>query len=134
MENKNTNDIFYKWNESKININENPIRPFYQEREIWWAATGINIGDEQNGKGDNFSRPILVLKGFSRQVLWSIPLSATVKSGKFYYPINLPDGIPRVLILSQLKLIDSKRLIKKMGFIDSDTIVEIKKAITHLLE
>jgi hypothetical protein len=42
MENENTNDIFYKWNESKININENPIRPFYQEREIWWAATGIN--------------------------------------------------------------------------------------------
>jgi hypothetical protein len=31
---------------------------YFREKEIWWACLGANIGFEQNGKNENFERPI----------------------------------------------------------------------------
>lgn len=40
---------------------------------------GKNIGFEQDGKSDNFVRPVVVVKGFKKNMFFSIPLSTKKK-------------------------------------------------------
>ena len=115
-------DEYYKWNEQKININSNKGKLFFHEREVWFTSLGLNIGFEQNGKGNNFLRPVLVLKKFSKDLLWIIPLSTAQKTGKYYYSIKIRN-VDNVMLLSQIRLIDSKRLRYKIGDIEKDDFI-----------
>jgi mRNA interferase MazF len=94
---------------------------------------GINIGFEQDGKGEEFSRPVLIIKGFSKNVFLCVPLTTKLKEGKYYNDIILSDGIKRKVILSQIRLIDSKRLIEKVCTIDEIQFKSIKQKITQLI-
>ena len=60
---------FVYWTRLKIRIHFQDIqeRPYFKEREIWWVNLGVNVGFEQDGKGDNFERPILILKKFGER-------------------------------------------------------------------
>jgi mRNA interferase MazF len=124
---------FDKWNIEKKKIHTNNRSKFYREREVWWCSLGVNIGFEQDGKGEDFSRPILVVKGFSKNVLLCIPLTTKLKEGKYYYDIFLKDKIKRNVILSQIRLIDSKRLEEKICTIDECQFKSIKQKITQLI-
>lgn len=124
---------FDKWNKNKKVIN-NLNNLFYHEREVWWCHLGINIGFEQDGKGDNFLRPILVIKGFNKNVLLCLPLTTKLKNGRYYTDILLEDGLPRKVILSQIRMIDSKRLREKICTIDEEQFKMIKQKIIQLIE
>ena len=52
------------------NIDALKINPvlFPQLGEIWMCALGKNIGREQNGGGESFSRPMLVIKKFNNEI------------------------------------------------------------------
>ena len=126
-------DEYYKWNEQKININSNKGKLFFHEREVWFTSLGLNIGFEQNGKGNNFLRPVLVLKKFSKDLLWIIPLSTAQKTGKYYYSIKIRN-VDNVMLLSQIRLIDSKRLRYKIGDIEKDDFIKVKEKLKLLLE
>jgi len=52
---------FKNWIDIKFRIHEDNRRPFFNQREIWWASLGQNIGDEENGKGVNFMRPVIII-------------------------------------------------------------------------
>ena len=55
--------IFGSWTKLKIRLHVSEDEPVYfREKEIWWASLGANIGYEQDGKNDNFERPVLILK------------------------------------------------------------------------
>jgi len=125
---------FDKWNKSKKVIHHIGEDKFYHEREVWWCSLGINIGFEQDGKGEEFSRPVLIIRGFSKNVFLCIPLTTKMKEGKYYHDIILGDGIKRKAILSQIRLIDSKRLIEKVCTIDETQFNSIKQKITQLFE
>jgi mRNA interferase MazF len=124
---------FDKWNINKKVIHHNNEDKFYHEREVWWCSLGINIGFEQDGKGEEFSRPVLIIKGFSKNVFLCVPLTTKMKEGKHYHDIVLSDGIKRKVILSQIRLIDSKRLIEKVCTIDEIQFKSIKQKITQLI-
>ena len=53
---------FKKWHTQKSDLHENKTRVFFHEREIWFTSLGANIGFEQDGRGDDFLRPIVILK------------------------------------------------------------------------
>ena len=57
---------FDQWNElkKKIEAEKNNPEKFPKEGEVWMSNVGRNIGFEQNGSGDNFSRPVLIIKKF----------------------------------------------------------------------
>ncbi len=82
------NKDFEKWNIRKIWIHKEKPRVFFKERDVWWCSMGLNVGFEQDGKGDKFSRPILVFKKFNQEIFWGIPLTTKIKENKFYLPIN----------------------------------------------
>lgn len=110
---------YYNWNKQKIDIERNKNRLFFHEREVWFTSLGLNIGFEQNGKGNNFLRPVLVLKKFSKDLLWIVPLSTAQKTGNYYHSIKFRNT-ENVVLLSQIKLIDSKRLQYKIGDVHKD--------------
>lgn len=126
-------DDYYSWNIQKIDINRGDKNLFFHEREIWFASLGINIGFEQNGKGSNFLRPVLVIKMFNNKVLWCVPLTRRCKEGMYYFHFKL-NGKTSVAILSQIKFIDSKRLQYKIGDIEKTDFTLIKEKLKLLLE
>ena len=43
------------------------------KKDIWWVSVGVNVGFEEDGKNDNFVRPVLVLKKFNNDMFLGIP-------------------------------------------------------------
>jgi mRNA interferase MazF len=125
---------FDTWNQNKKILDSLEKEIFFHDREVWWCKLGVNVGFEQDGKGDRFARPILIVKKFNNQIFWGVPLSTKIKKTKFYASIDIGDGEIRCAILSQMKLFDGKRLMDKIGVIPIENYVAIKKAIIALLE
>jgi mRNA interferase MazF len=82
---------FDGWNLIKKNVNSGDIK-YYRNREIWWCKLGINVGFEQDGAGDKYERPALILRGFSRKVCLIIPLTTSEKQNKYIVPIGFNRG------------------------------------------
>jgi len=122
---------FWGWHKEKEGAHNMRQRPFFRERDVWWGLLGVNIGFEQDG-GKKFLRPILVIKKFSGGVCWCVPLTKKRKTGKYYTDIVLL-GIPRTVVLSQLKLIDSKRLHHKLGVVSDEDFLFVKTKLTQFL-
>ncbi len=126
---------FNLWNEVKKKINSTEVEPekFPKVGEVWMSSLGKNIGFEQNGSGENFSRPLLVIKKFNNQMFWCIPLSTKQKPFDFYYNFTDPSGNNVSGILAQMKLISVKRLKRKLYEIDNQKLKEIKEKLKKFL-
>jgi mRNA interferase MazF len=107
---------FDKWNAEKQKLeSENySTENFPQTGEVWMCSVGKNIGREQNGGGDNFSRPVVIVKKFNNEIFWGVSLSTKQKKLDFYYNFTNPNGQKESAVLAQLKLVSLKRLKRKM--------------------
>lgn len=123
---------FGKWNQLKKSLDQNNLKTYFYEKEIWWCSIGLNIGFEEDGKNKNFERPVLVLKKFNKNILWVLPLTGKVKSNKYYYKVFFKGKYSSV-ILSQVKTISSKRLLRKIAKIKQKDFQKIKKSMKDLL-
>jgi len=125
---------FKEWHLLKNIINKkDKSLPFFHEREIWFCSIGVNIGYEQDGKNKHFERPILIIKKFNQRMFWGAPLTSKVKKGKYYFPIRHRNK-EYSIILSQIRLFDSKRLLRKIHSISSDSFCQIKNILKKFLE
>ncbi len=124
---------FDTWNSLKKHLNISGMNCFYHEREVWWCSLGINIGFEEDGKGAQAERPVLVLKGFSRQLCWIVPLSTSSKRNRYNISVGTIDGKSVVAMISHLRPIDTKRFINRIGYIDQIEFEKTKLAIKDLL-
>ena len=97
---------FDQWNELKktIDAEENDPNKFPKEEEVWMSNLGKNIGFEQNGSGDSFSRPMLIVKKFNNHMFWAVPLSTKQKAFDFYFNYTDPQNQQVSAILAQMKL------------------------------
>ncbi len=125
---------FREWHSQKTDLQENKTRVFFHERDVWFASVGLNIGFEQDGKGDKFLRPVIIVKKFSNEVFWGLPTTHKNKEGKYYLSFEYTKGKYTTAILSQLKLIDSKRLCYKIGSIEESNFSEMKKRLISFLK
>jgi mRNA interferase MazF len=103
---------FEKWNQLKQKIDSTNRQIIYKDRDVWWCSIGINIGHEENGKNDFFTRPILILRKFNKQIFLGVPLTTKCKENKFYFRINFKDK-EQSAMLSQIRVFESKRLKKE---------------------
>lgn len=71
------------WNNQKKLIEQRSHRVIH-EWEILWCSLGLNIGHEQDWKNQIFERPVLVIRKFSNEIVWCIPISSKLKSGPNY--------------------------------------------------
>jgi len=124
---------FDKWNENKKQIHLVGESKLYHEREVWWCNLGVNIGFEQDGSGETGERPVLILRGFSKDVCLIIPLTTSIKKNPYHFSLGKIDEREAFAIVSQIRLVDTKRLVNKIGFIDPKIFGELKKTVKGLL-
>jgi mRNA interferase MazF len=127
------NEEFDSWNNLKKGIHDKYTRKYYHEREIWWCLLGRNIGYEQNGSGDSFSRPVLIVKKFNNHMFWVVPLSTIQKKFDFYFNYTDPHSEKVSAILAQLKLLSIKRLKRNMYSLETSILEEIKTKLKNLM-
>ncbi|MEK7629714.1 MAG: type II toxin-antitoxin system PemK/MazF family toxin [Patescibacteria group bacterium] len=123
---------FDGWNERKKSIDRSNSLADFHEREIWWCSIGINVGSEQHSQTNDFSRPILVVKKFTRDVFWGIPLTTKTKDLDFRARFNL-GGVENDLLILQMRVYDRKRLIRKIGTIPKNDFTKLTDIIRNLL-
>ena len=109
---------FFGWAKVKANLHQRRKINFFDEREVWWCALGANVGHEQDGKGRLWTRPVLVLRKFNKHMLWAVPMTSKGKSNNPYYLEVIVGEGTSYLLLSQLRLVSSRRLIDKIGTLD----------------
>jgi mRNA interferase MazF len=124
---------FDAWNEKKKRIHQAEPSLFFMERDIWLCKLGLNIGSEQDGKGDDFLRPAVVLRKFNGSVLWIIPLTRIKKRASYYFPFSFQPQRLSTAILSQVKLIDVRRLKRKIGTMSRNDFQLLKEKFRALL-
>jgi mRNA-degrading endonuclease toxin of MazEF toxin-antitoxin module len=105
---------FGAWHALKADIDESSFRPMFHEREIWWCSLGVNVGREEDGKNERFERPVLIFRKFNHEIFWGMPATSADRIWEYYFPYE-HDGRQSTIILSQMRTLDGKRLLRKMG-------------------
>lgn len=123
------------WNEIKKIIEKKDSIFTFKVREIYWLNVGQNIGYEVYGKGEEFLRPVLIFRKFSKDSFLGIPLTSQPKNDMFHFNFY-PMGKDKInsAILSQIKLFSAKRIHDKMGKMSIDDFSELKNKLRELLQ
>lgn len=124
---------FVAWIRIKAKIHLSDKLVYFREGEIWWVNLGVNVGHEEEGKNDNFERPVLVLKKFNEHLLWAVPLTTKIKEENSYYYQYALNGREYAAMLSQLRILSSKRLVRRIGIIPLEDYEKIREEIRKLI-
>ena len=123
---------FDGWNAAKIKTDtEEPRR--YTVREVWWCRFGVNIGTEQDGKGAWFVRPCIILRGFGPDACLAVPLTTSSREHALRLSVGVVDGKPAKANISQMRVVDTRRLEEKIGFLDKEAFETVRKAARAML-
>ncbi len=137
---------FVKWIKIKVKIHlcDNTSLS-YKEREVWWANFGLNVGSEQNGKHEDFERPVLVLRKFGHSLFWAVPLTSKSEERPYKLSIIYKEYFENItgdliitdkngfLVLNQMRAVSSKRLIRKLGVVEEENFNMIREKIRSLI-
>ncbi len=123
---------FDNWNKKKKEIHTKDVKLYYHPREIWWCYLGFNVGCEQDGNEKKFLRPVIIIRGFGPSSCLIIPLTKSTKKHPLRIPVGKIESYEAVAVLSQIKVVDTKRLLEKMGFLNKDNFSILEKAVRNL--
>lgn len=110
---------FDGWNrlKKKLEGSDTSDRLYFHEGDIWWAHVGVNVGYEMDGKRADFSRPVIVLRKYNQYSFLALPLTTNAKPNRWRVPVGEVAGVEAFAVLSQMRNLDSLRLIEKKGHI-----------------
>lgn len=130
------NKDFDRWNnvKKKVNAASDSDSFFPKERWVWICSIGVNVGYEQDGVGESFERPVLVIKKFNNKMFWVAPLSTKQKDFDFYYNFTDGDGNKVSVIIAQLRLISVKRFIRDMYVMEEGDFSNVISRLRGFLE
>ena len=110
--------IFAEWFILKPQLqNTDKSNIYFKERDIWWCSLGVNLGDKEDGKNEQFNRPVLILRKFNKNIFYGLPMTTRIKDNPYYLQVSFHDRQVSVM-LSQMRLFDRKRLQRKIGQLD----------------
>ena len=90
---------------------------------------GTNVGVEADGKGEDYGRPVLVLKGFNKESFLGVALTGKKKEGKYFIYLGKVKDRDASANLSQIRLFDTKRLVNKLGMAEEEAFSSIRKTL-----
>ena len=126
---------FDKWNEVKKRTHKKDNKVGFKEREIFWLRLGQNIGDEEFGKGNEFQRPVLIIKKLTSNIFFGVPLTSTLKNNDYFHTIEYKTKkglMKNSAMILQLKAFDKKRLMSRIGMLNKNSFNEILEKIYKL--
>jgi len=128
---------FDEWNEIKKIAHSKERRLNIKAREIFWAKIGQNIGDEEYGKGENFTRPVIVIKQLSRDLFLGVPTTTTLKDNDYFHTFEYSNkqrgSIQNSAMILQIKVFSKKRVMNKIGMIHKDDFEKVLVKARKLL-
>ncbi len=124
---------FDGWNMRKKSLDCYKKKIYFRKSEIWWCALGVNIGFEQDGKNENFERPVLVLRKINRHLAFIIPLSSKIKNHPYYYRYDY-DGKYFSAILFQSRVVSTKRFLRRLGVMEKINFYGIIEALIRFIK
>ena len=125
---------FINWIQYKTLLHSSPKNIVFKEKQVWWCILGVNIGVETDGKNQKFNRPVLVVKKFNHSQFWGIPLTSQIKAeNDLYFKIKVK-GKDSYLCLSQMRVLDSKRLNNLILQMDESNFGQVKDRIIKIFQ
>jgi len=98
---------------------------------IWYVRLWRNVWFEENGKLE-FFRPVLVIRKIWN-LYFCIPLTTKWKKWYYYYKLlNKYNWKQSWLLLSQWRVLDSKRFVSNIGILDDNEFLGIKKLLKNV--
>lgn len=125
-----------QWNEKKKDIDTKEIMMGLKERDVVFVSMGMNVGFEQNGKGDEFLRPVVVLNVLNRGLFFGVPLTSKQKNGDFFLDMTFEskgETVNSTAILVQAKSFSTKRAHYKKGVVEKEVFDMLKEAVQKRL-
>ncbi len=127
---------FDEWNEVKQKTHNTFRQVGFKPRDIFWLRAGQNIGSEEYGKGNEFQRPVLIIKKLTNNLFVGIPLTSKLKEDSNYFHKisyeNKKKHIENSAMVLQLKTFDKKRLMGKIGVLNQSQFKIILEKITNM--
>lgn len=126
---------FDLWNQVKQITNKKENKVGFKEREIFWIRLGQNIGTEEYGKGNEFQRPVLIIKKLTSNIFVGLPLTSTLKHNDYFHTIeyNTKKGLVKnSAMILQLKTFDKKRLMTRIGMLNKNDFTEVLSKVSML--
>jgi len=129
---------FDEWNEVKKDTQKKNFIFSVKPREIYWVKIGQNIGSEEYGKGELFSRPVIVVRQLTSDLFIGIPTTTADKENNdYFHNINYIDikknNINSTAMIYQFKTFSKKRVTSKIGKLSVDEFEKIKVKMVDLL-
>lgn len=133
------NQNFDRWNEIKKETQKKDFILTIKKREIYWAKIGLNIGNEQYGKGKDFVRPIIIIRQLTSDLFIGVPTTTSIKDDSdYFHEITYKDDLKRDIsssaMILQQKVFSKKRLLNKIGKIDFENFEKIKEKLKKLID
>jgi len=122
---------FDNWNNLKKDLDRKENFPYPRPREIWWCSIGVNVGVEIDGKNDNFERPVLVLRAYNKEMLKIVPLTTKEKLLPYYFKIER-GTLTSYAVMSQVRVISSRRMIRKISKITVEEFKKLRDAVQEI--
>ncbi len=119
---------FSNWSKNKIPINDGVSNNLARPREVRWAAIGVNVGSEIDGKNENFTRPVYIVSNAGADTCLVIPMSSKLKDIPGYYKIEI-GGKEVSMCIHQIKVISKKRIFDRIENLSSKKHLEIVSKI-----
>ena len=120
-----------QWFILKTKLHQHQKHRTFSKGEVWWCAVGENIGVEINGKGPNFSRPVLILHKLNQYSFLAVPLTSKNHQGSWYATFQL-QGKKQTAVLSQIRVVSTARLYQRIGKLDDNDIKIVYTAFRNL--
>lgn len=121
--------LFDNWNILKQKSHFDTKIIGIKERDIVFIKMGQNVGYEQDGKGEEFLRPVVIYKKFNKNMFLGIPLTTKQKENIYHFEFSYMNKrgieVKNSAILSQIKMYDAKRVKYKVGMINKDDFIKL---------
>jgi mRNA interferase MazF len=134
------NDNFDKWNEVKKQIHQVSFNLGIKPREIYWTKIGLNIGNEEYGKGKDFVRPVIIVRQLTHDLFIGIPTTTSTKDDNdYFHKITYTEKMTNTIIESsamilQQKVFSKKRLLSKIGTVKKEDFEKIVTKLKKLID
>ncbi|QKF80764.1 type II toxin-antitoxin system PemK/MazF family toxin [Halarcobacter ebronensis] len=126
---------FDRWNRIKKDTHKKINSVGFKQREIFWLRLGQNIGNEEYGKGNEFQRPVLIVRKLTKDIFVGLPLTSTLKENDYFHQFsyNTKKGlVENSAMILQLKTFDKNRLMTRIGMINKIDFAKINEKISRL--
>jgi len=125
-----------KWNEVKKDTESKKFFLTTKPREIYWVKIGQNIGSEEFGKSDIFSRPVIIIRRLTSDLFVGIPTTSSIKDNDYFLPFEYKSKnkiVQSSAMLLQIRTFSIKRITDKIGKMSIDDFKILEERLVRML-